>query len=106
MLLLSIGREAYKKILEAFQRQKQAENLEFLGSSGVFRSWDSSALTVLLYDLQALVFKRGQTVYRQDDAVDAIYVVKEGEVEVRADTRSVRSGNASTGSWPRTASVT
>ncbi len=62
------------------------QEVEILRNIPMFAKIDPAKLKLMAFASKRLIFKRGQSLFKQGDAGDAVYIIVEGEADVMVDT--------------------
>ena len=96
---LVLTKNDFKKILGVISENKLSLIVKFLQKIQYFQGWSKSSLTKIAYYLESLKFKKNQSIYRENEPVEGIYFIKDGEVIIekkqvlKSETPSVFSSS-------------
>ena len=77
---LVLTKSDFKKILGVISENKLSLIVKFLQKIQYFHSWSKSSLTKIAYYLESLKFKKNQSIYRENEPVEGVYFIKDGEI--------------------------
>lgn len=78
----TLHRKDYEKIILPIEERKLNEKINFLQSFPFLGHLSKQTLSKMTFSLEQKEFKRGNTVYKEGDKSDGIYLVYRGEFEV------------------------
>ena len=79
----TLDKNAYDKVFAKLEEMAINEKISFLKGLEVFQNWSRSAVSKLTFFLQERSFGRNHYVYKEGDACNYVYMVHQGEFEVR-----------------------
>ena len=87
-VLVTMKKTDYLSMIAGSLRHEIRQKLDCIGQERVFSQLAPSALRAMAYYFKSRRFRRGETIYRQGDEVDGVYMLRTGEcmldVKVRA----------------------
>jgi len=86
-LFATIGRKNYEKALKNIEWRNIQKKVDFFKSLPFLHRWTKNQIRKIVYSFNEYYFQRNQTVFHQGDQAQFIYIVKDGEFEVRRERR-------------------
>lgn len=83
---LILSRKHYESILLNHKKIEKQENTKFLLKTGFFHTRDFVKLQRLIVHTIVKTYTKGTTIYNLNDKSSSFYIIKEGEVEIKAHT--------------------
>ena len=77
---LVLNKNDFKKILGVLSENKLSSIIKFLQSIQYFHNWSKTALTKISYYLEPVKLKKNQPIYRENEPVEGVYFIRDGEV--------------------------
>ena len=77
----------YKRILAKLVKEKRMEVVNFLQTLPLFKTWTKGSLTKLSFLFKEKFFVRKQLVFKEKDAPEEVYIVRDGEFQFYKNIR-------------------
>lgn len=77
------SKKSFERILDRFYKKFLLKETNFLRSIEQLRSLSKRILSRINNQLKTHKYKRGMTIYKEGDEAEYVYIIKEGEVEVK-----------------------
>ena len=86
-IFATIGRKNYEKALKNIEWRNIQKKVDFFKSLPFLNKWTKNQIRKVVYSFNEVDYGRNQTVYQQGEISAYIYIVKEGEFEVKRERR-------------------
>lgn len=80
--LIVLTAETYHKIKKKNNHNLYSEKIDFLTEIPLFNQWRRTNISLVMFYLKEVLYKKDQYVYKQNDDVSGIYIIQEGEIEI------------------------
>lgn len=80
--LIVLTAETYHKIKKKNNHNLYSEKIDFLTEIPLFNQWRRTNISLVMFYLKEVLYKKNQYVYKQNDDVSGIYIIQEGEIEI------------------------
>ncbi|OMJ96007.1 hypothetical protein SteCoe_382 [Stentor coeruleus] len=80
--LAVLDKQSYNRILASLLKQKRMEFIDFLQTQALFKTWTRGSLLKLSYCFEEKTYKKGRIIYMEDQIMDYLYLLREGEVKI------------------------
>ncbi|KAL4472474.1 hypothetical protein ABPG74_018423 [Tetrahymena malaccensis] len=80
--IAALDKSFFEEILMLYHEEKLMNEINFFRNNCLFSKFDESEIEQILLKLESVSFKKDSIIYKEDDASDRIYLVKEGEIEI------------------------
>jgi CRP-like cAMP-binding protein len=77
----------YKRILAQLVKEKRMDVVNFLQTLPLFKTWTKGSLTKLSFFFKEKFFVRKQLVFKEKDASDEVYIIRDGEFQFYKNIR-------------------
>ncbi len=78
-----LTKKSFDRILDRFHKKFLLKETNFLRSIEQLQSLSKRILSRINNQLKTHKYRRGMTIYKEGDDVEYVYIIKEGEVEVK-----------------------
>jgi CRP-like cAMP-binding protein len=72
----------FNTIMKDITEKKNTELLDFLAKVSIFSKWSRANLYKIIFLFETKTFTKGQYVYKQNDPVNSVYIIKKGDFKV------------------------
>ncbi|CDW72769.1 UNKNOWN [Stylonychia lemnae] len=80
--LAVMSKSDYQKVLQRIEQKSLNKIVDFLHQIPFLHSWTRTSLSKLQYSFEQRIYKRNQTIYKEGEESNYVYLVKSGEFEV------------------------
>lgn len=80
--LAVLDKISYNRILASLLKQKRMDLIDFLQTQALFKTWTRGSLLKLSYCFEEKTYKKGRIIYMEDQVMEHLYLLKEGEVKI------------------------
>lgn len=79
--LVSIDYKIFRIVLKSFFESQSSERLEHLRMVPMFKSIPTHYLEGIILHMKEMKFKKGNTIYKEGEILEYVYLIKEGEIQ-------------------------
>lgn len=80
-LLAFVERSDYRKVLKKAVQKENTVKMQFLKANRIFEEVSTGRLQKMAYQMQQMKFVKGQTLYREGELVNGIYIIQKGSLQ-------------------------
>lgn len=85
-IVYALHRKHYMSKVSGANKKMLLERLEFLKNVPIFGFFDAGVLSTITMTMSTVAYSKGETIFKQGDHGDSMYIISEGEIECRNDT--------------------